>query len=164
MTTISDTHLVSAINKSQKMDLMEKELVCDEIFIDQPNLLASVLVQQKMGNSLEDVDVLLNILIVLHLAIKESEQRISIITEDELEHQLKIFVSTVKFTEGMDGYFVDRSLSQYIAAHRECVLLAYVIGVMKDANYFENKNESSKFLIMSGINLVNCIANAKRVV
>ena len=34
--------------------------------------LGSVIVQQRLGNSLEDIDVLLEILMVLHLSLKEA--------------------------------------------------------------------------------------------
>ncbi|WP_027360701.1 hypothetical protein [Desulforegula conservatrix] len=158
---ISEKHLSSAIQKAQAMGIKEKELVCNELFIEQPNLLSSVVVQQMMGNTLEEIDVLLNILIVLHLCIKESGQKISKISEDEQEYQLKLFTSVVKFTEGMDSQLIGSSIDQYLADHKERFLLAYVVKTMKGAKFFENINENSKFLIMCGINLVNCIVNAK---
>ncbi len=158
---ISGQNIACAIKKSKAMDIKSKELLCDEIFIEQPNLLASVLVLQKMGNELKEVDVLLNVLMVLHMAVKESGNKISKITEKEQEYQMKIFTATVKFTENMDANCVNESLDQFINNHKESVLLAYVIEKMRIANFYENKKESSKYLIMAGINLVNCIANAK---
>lgn len=161
MPMISEKNIACAIRKSNAMDIKSKEILCDEIFIDQPNLLASVIVQQQMGNELKEVDVLLNILMVLHMAIKESGNKISTITENEQEYQLKLFSATVKFTESMGNNYIDESLEQLIKNHKESILLAYVIEKMRDANFFENRKENSKYLIMTGINLVNCIANAK---
>ena len=161
MPMISEKNIACAIRKANAMDIESKETLCDEIFIDQPNLLASVLVQQQMGNELKEVDVLLNILMVLHMAIKESGNKISKITENEQEYQLKIFSATVKFTENMGNECINESLNQFINDHKERNLLAYVVGKMRGANFFENRKENSKYLIMAGINLVNCIANAK---
>ncbi len=160
MAIISDKQLLRAIKKAGAMDLKNKELVCDEIFTEQPNLLASVLVLQQMGNSLEDVDVLLNILIVLHLALKESGQKIFEVSEQDQDQQLKLLTASVKFSEGMTNNSVDNSINQYISSQKQPVLLAYVTNVMKDAGFYENQNESSKYLIMAGINLVNCVAYA----
>ncbi len=161
MPMISETNIACAVRKVHAMDMKTKEILCDEIFIEQPNLLASVLVQQQMGNELEEIDVLLKILMVLHIAIKESGKKISKITEKEQEYQLKLFSATVKFTESMGNDFVDASLKQFIKDHKESNFLSYVVGEMRDANFFENRKENSKYLIMAGINLVSCIANAK---
>ena len=38
--------------------------------------------------------------------------------------------------------------------------MAYVTGVMKEAGFYNKQHESAKYLIMSGLNLVNCIAHA----
>jgi hypothetical protein len=159
---ISEINLIRAIDKAQKLDIKDKELICDEIFIEQPNLLASVLVQQQMGNKLEEIDVLLDILIVLHLAVEESGKRIQKVSEEDQEHQLKVLSATIRFSEGMNNSLVQSSINQYIANHNEKLLLAYVLGAMKDAKFFENNKENSKYLIMAGVNLVNCIANAQK--
>ena len=161
MVMINEFYLIRAIKKFQKLNIKEKEIICDEIFIEQPNLLASVLVQQQLGNTIEEVDVLLSVLIVLHLALKESGKRIVKISEEEQEHQLRELLANIKFSEGMGRNLVDSSISQYVENHNEPFLLAYVIEVMKEAKFFEKERESSKFLIMAGLNLVNCIAKAQ---
>ena len=53
------------------MGIREKERVCDRIYAAQPNLLGSVLAQRSLGVSMPTIDVLLNFLIVLYLAIEE---------------------------------------------------------------------------------------------
>ncbi len=163
MVKILEAHLVQVIDKVNKLDLKEKELICDEIYKEQPNLLASVLVQQKMGNTLEEVDVLLNILIVLHLTVKKSGQEIVKITEQMQEQQYKILVSTIKFSEGLESKLIYDSLNQYIINLKQPILLAYAIGCMNEAHFFTKKSECSKYLIMAGVNLVNCIMNAKKI-
>ncbi len=160
MVEISDKQIVHAISKVDQMDLKNKELVCDEIFIKQPNLLASVLVLQQMGNTLKEVDVLLNVLIVLYLALKESGANISKVSEQDQAHQLRLLTASVKFSEDMDSNSVVNSVNQYISSQQQKYLMAYVTGVMKEAGFYNKQHEASKYLIMSGLNLVSCIAHA----
>ena len=62
------------------MDIRETERVCDRIYAAQPNLLGSVLAQRSLGVSMPTIDVLLNVLIVLYLAIEESGQVLAIVS------------------------------------------------------------------------------------
>jgi hypothetical protein len=160
MTQLSSENLTSAINKAQNMSLTDKELACDDIFREQPNLLASVLVQQQMGNTLEEVDMLLNILIVLHLAVKEAGVRIEEISELQQEDQLAKLTISVAFSEGMDSHLVNSSIKQYISNHKEPIMLSYVTNTMKEAGFFENMRECTKYLVLAGVNLANCVSNA----
>ena len=65
------------------MSLAEKIALTDEIFQQQPNLLASCLVQQRLGASEPKLEFLLNILLVCFQAMKESGYTWSLITEEE---------------------------------------------------------------------------------
>jgi len=143
------------------MNLQEKETVVDEIFNQQPNLLASVLVQNQMGNSLEQVDLLLNILIVAHISLKESGVKLKKITEDLQENEMAKFVAIVKFSEGLNVASINSSINQYITSQREKYLLAYAFNEMNNSGICSLETESSKYLMMAGINIVNCISAAK---
>ncbi len=90
--TVSAKHLADAIISAAEMDIGQKELVCDVLFTTQPNLLSSVLAQKYLGASIENIDVLLNILIVLHLAIEKSGQTLTMISKEEQERELKYLV------------------------------------------------------------------------
>ena len=162
MPNVTAKNLTQALQKVQSLDIKGKELIFDEIYNEQPNLLASVLVQQRLGNSLQDVDVLLNILMVLHLSLKEAGITISKITEREQEHQQRLLKSTILFSEGLGDNLVKNSVDQYVSNHSEPILLAYVIGAMRDSGFFEKKEENSKYLTQAGLNLVACIANGKQ--
>ena len=159
MAKVTAKNLAHALQKVQSLNIKDKELICDEIYKEQPNLLASVLVQKQLGNSLQDVDVLLNILIVLHLALDDAEIILSKVTEDEQEHQLKLLKSTILFSEGLSDNLVKSSVNQYVSNHKEPILLSYVIDTMKAAGFFEKTDENSKYLTQAGLNLVACIAN-----
>ena len=64
MSAISQTVLVDAHIAVRAMGLNQRVALADEVFLRQPNLLASVLVQQRMDASLEQIDVLVHILLV----------------------------------------------------------------------------------------------------
>ena len=85
---ISVQQLYSAINKVRSMSLAEKSALTDEIYQQQPNLLASCLVQQRLGVSERAVEFLLNILLVSFQAMKESGHHWPLISEEEQERQL----------------------------------------------------------------------------
>ncbi len=89
--TVSVAHLAAAITTAASRDIREKECVCDRIYASQPNLLSSVLAQRLRGVSMPTIDVLLNILIVLYLAIEESGQVLAIISEADQERELQRF-------------------------------------------------------------------------
>ncbi|MBL4607546.1 MAG: hypothetical protein JKY01_06925 [Pseudomonadales bacterium] len=143
------------------MSLQEKESIVDEIFNEQPNLLASVLVQPQMGNSLENIDVLLNILIVAHISLKESGVKLRKITESLQESEMAKFVVTVNFSEGLDSSGIVSAIGQYIASQREKYLLVYAFNEMNNAGFCSLKTENYKYLIMAGINIVSCISAGK---
>jgi len=143
------------------MSLQEKETIVDEIFNEQPNLLASVLVQSQMGNSLEKIDILLNILIVAHICLKESGVKLKKITEALQETEMGKFVAVVNFSEGLNSARINSSISQYITSQREKYLMAYAFNEMNNSGICSLETENSKYLIMAGINIVNCISVAK---
>ena len=161
MSEVTVKQLARAVKKAQKMDMQSKELLCDKIYIEQPCLLASVVVQKQMGNTMEDVDVLVNILIVLYLSLKESNREIAMITEQDQDYQLTMLYNSIIFAEGMNNEMVASSVEQYIANHKEPVLLAYVVDTMLQNGFHKNQADHSKYLLLAGMNLVECIANAK---
>ena len=143
------------------MNLKEKEVILDEIYVEQPNLLGSVVVLNQIGNTLEQIEVLLNILLIAHLALKESGIKLAKVTEGEQERELSKFMGHVKFTEGLSSSSELTAMRQYIESHEEKILLAYVHKEMLESGFHDLKYENSKYLIMAGFNIVNCISAAK---
>lgn len=155
-------HLAAAIQAATEMDLKEKEAVCDALYAGQPNLLGSVLVLPSLGVSMETVDAVLNILIVLHLAVERSGQALATVSEQEQERQLRRFTAAVRFTEGLDAQSFTQSIQQTPAYSKENILLAYVIDALRRDGITDQPQENAKYPMMAAINLVNCIATAKR--
>ena len=93
--------LANAVTAVGAMDLNRRVAFADEIFAHQPNLLASVLVQQRMGASLQQIDVLLNILFVAYQAMKTFSRRWPVISEATQERCLQRLTGKVLFAEGL---------------------------------------------------------------
>jgi hypothetical protein len=160
--SVSPTHLAAAIRAADGMNLKEKEQICDQIYAAQPNLLGSVLAQASLGVSMATVDVLSNMLIVVHLAVENSGQVLASVSEDDQERELKLFTAMVRFSEGLDPRSFSQSVQQTTAYRREKFLLAYVIDTMQRAGLVGQGDENMEIPVLAGINLVNCVATAKR--
>lgn len=164
MPRITVESLMSAVQVIREMDRKDKEAICDEIFRDQPNLLASVLALTKMAISPAHVEIVLEALMVMHLALKESDERIQTITEEDQERELQRLMASLKFPEGMTPELTAESIKQYGGYQKEPWFLTYVIALLQDNGVFMSTNENSKYLVLSALNLVACVAKAKRIV
>jgi hypothetical protein len=160
--TVSVAHLAAAITTAASLNISEKERVCDRIYAAQPNLLSSVLAQRLLGVSMPTIDVLLNILIVLYLALEESGQVLAIVSEADQERELRRLTAAIRFTEGLGSDALAQSIAQTIAYRREKFLFAYVFGTLQRDGLTDLRSETSKYPILVAINLVNCIATARR--
>jgi hypothetical protein len=108
------------------------------------------------------IDILLNILIVLYLAIEESGQVLAIVSEADQERELRRFTATTQFTKGLGSDALAQSIEQTTAYRREKFLFAYVVNILQRTGLTHLPNETSKYPILVAINLVNCIATARR--
>jgi len=158
---IDKKSLRKAINQFDGMNIEEKKLLVDEIFKEQPNLLASVLVQSRLGNSMSDIDVLLKILIVVHLALKKSKVNIETISEELQEMELNRLVASIKFTEDLNDSLTKQSVSQYVAGHKEKLALAFAFNELVKSGIATAQAETTKYLVLAGLNIINCVSAAK---
>jgi hypothetical protein len=101
MGRISIAHLAAAINKVRAMDMAQRVSLAEEISAAEPHMLASCLVQTRLGLDASAVDILLNILLVCYQAMKESGLQWPLISEDEQERQLRRLTGAVLFSEKM---------------------------------------------------------------
>lgn len=160
--SVSAAHLAAAINAVAAMNVGQKAQLCDRVHAEQPNLLASLLALPRFGVSMQTVDVLLNILIVLTLAIDKSGQRLATVAEADQERELQHLVAMMRFSEGLDAQTSAQSIQQTTAYRYEKFLLAYTVEALRRAGHTEIKDEPAKYPVVAAINLVNCIATAKR--
>jgi len=158
MSRISDDAMVRAIIAAKAMDQSQKVQLCDEVFRTQPNLLGTVLVLPRLGVALPKVDFAVEILFVSFLAMKASGLTWPVITEDDLERQSKRFIAISRFADDLDEHLRKRSMDQYIAAHPEKNLLAYVTGETSKWLASITPEESDKYVMLAIWDVVNCIA------
>lgn len=164
---ISVEQVANAARKVRAMSMADKVVLTEEIFERQPSLLASCLVQPRLGVAAESVEFLLNILLVCFQAMKEAGGVWSPITEEDQERLLSRHIGAVRFSEELaDPVLADAARSQYLTDHTEAPLLAFVIGEcnawLADLARRNVESESDKFVMMAAVNLVNCIAAAER--
>jgi len=66
MASISSRNLVDAVLRVERLSFTQRERLADEVHAGQPNLFYSVLVLQRYGATLVQIEVVLNILLVFH--------------------------------------------------------------------------------------------------
>src|SRR5690606_7640051 len=125
MAVITQAGLAQATIAVDAMGLAERVQLADEVFAHQPNLLASVLVLQRMGVSLPQMDVPIHILLVAYQAMKTSRHTWPVISEDIQESCLRRLTRRIRSTRGSGRRSLQRTIQQYIDEHREPYLLAF---------------------------------------
>lgn len=158
MSRISQGAVVNAVRKVRAMDIKQKEQLADEVFLDQPNMLAAVLVLTRFGVSMVKLDFAIDLLLICFQAMKESCLVWPVISEDEQERQMQRCVATVKFSEDLSRNLQDQTVRQYIDDHPEKALLAYVQTEVVQWMTRVVPEESDKFVMIAATTLVNCIA------
>jgi hypothetical protein len=165
MGRISSEHVVTAWRKVLSMERAQKLTLADEIYLKQPNLLASCIVRPRLGVDEPTVEFLLNILFVCYCAMTESGYEWPVISEAEQERQMQRMVGAIRFSEELtEPIAADAARAQYITSHPEQPLLAFVLAQhgewLRDLASRNAERESDKFVMMASFNLVNCIAHA----
>lgn len=163
MGRISIEHVGAALQKVQAMDATAQLALADEISQKKPNLLASCLVQPRLGLGNNGLELVLNILLVCHQAMKESGFERPTISEGEQERQLKHMTGAVEFSRGFaDPAMTNAATAQYLKDHPEQAILAFVLhecnSWLAQIASHHTEAESDKFALMASFNLVNCIA------
>ena len=150
--------LAQAIALVSKLNLQDKEKICDEIFKAQPHMLGSVLALHRLSVSLEKIDFALNVLMVSFLAMKGSGHTWHQISLNDQEQQMARLAGSIKFGSDLSDHLQYLASQQYIEAHHEKYLLAFVINECTSWLKTIQAVESDKYVLLAVINLVNCIA------
>ena len=158
MPSITSRLLVDAVLRVERMSFKQRERLADEIHARQPNLFFSVLVLQRFGATLEQIEVVLNLLFVFHEAMKGSGRAWPVISEDVQDRCLQRISARGRFIEGLTPQQQTQAVTDAIADHREQQLLAYVFGKFRDHRLAGIETEAEKMLLLAALNLVECIA------
>ena len=168
MATITHRHLADAVLRVEGMSFEDRNRLADEVYSRQPNLFASVIVLHRYGATHVQMDVVLNMLLVFHQAMRISSSSNSnagsgasqwpVISEDVQERCLTRISARVRFIEGLSPALQDQAITDAIADHPEQLLLAYVFGKFGESDLLDVKTEAEKMLMLAALNLVECIA------
>lgn len=159
MPSISSQHLVRAVLRVQRMDLKARERLADEIHGKQPNLLYSVVVLHKLGASLQQTEVVLELLLVFYEAMKASGKAWPLISDEVQDRCMQRLCARVGFIEGRTHNLQVQASSQATTEHPEQALLAWTLGQFKDHGLLGIDTEVHKVLLLAALNLVECIAD-----
>jgi hypothetical protein len=165
MGRISLEHVATAVREVRSMQIAQKTAIIDEIHLKQPNLLASCVVQGRLGADELTVEFLLNLLLTCYVAMRESDFEWPLISETDQERELGRTVGAVLFSEQLaDPVAANAARAHYIATHSEQPLLALVVSEstqwLQDLAQRKAEKESDKYVMMASVNLVNCIAHS----
>lgn len=160
MELITQAVLVHAIGDVNAMNPAQKVQLADEIFLQQPNLLASILVLANMGVSTLELEVPLHILLVTFQAMKCSGHTWPIVQEEVQERCMQRLSARMRFNEELPAQFADRLVKQYCDEHCERNLLAFVYGYLGEHDLLRVRTDAEKYLLLAALNLVECIAFA----
>lgn len=158
MSELSQAQVVQAAIAVERMSAAQRVALADEIYLRQPNLLASVLVLERMGVSLQQLEVPIYILMVAYQAIKASGLNWPLITEDVQERCLQRLSGSIQFDEGLSPELMRQAAQQRVGGHAQRYLLAFVHGYLRDHELQAVRSDAEKYLLLAAFNLVECIA------
>lgn len=141
-----------------RMGQAQKVALADEIFLQQPTLLASILVLPRMGVAMEQLEVALHVLLVTFQAMKLSGHKWPVVTEDIQEGCLQRLTARARFNEGLPPELVAQIVQQFCDEHAERYMLAFVYGYLGDHDLLAVRTEAEKYLLLATLNLVECVA------
>ncbi len=150
--------VIQADIEVRRMSQAQKVRLADEIFAEQPNLLASILALPRMGVGVVELEVPLHILFVTFRAMKRSGHVWPIVSEDVQDRCLQRLTARARFNEGLPRELADQLVQQFCDEHPERYLLAFVYGYLGDHNLLRVRTEAEKYLLMAALNLAECVA------
>ena len=124
MASISSRNLVDAVLRVEQMGFQERERLANEIHARQPNLFFSVLVLQRYGATLEQLDVVLNLLFVFFEAMRSSGSHWPVISEEVQERCLARISGRVRFIEGLTPQLQAQATADAVGDHAEQAAVA----------------------------------------
>ncbi|WP_281081945.1 hypothetical protein [Variovorax paradoxus] len=155
---ITQAVMVQAAIDVNGMGQEQKVRLADEIFAQQPNLLASVLALPRMGVGMVELEVPLHILFVTFQAMKCSGHAWPMVTEAVQETCMQRLTARARFNEGLPGELADQVVQQFCDEHPERYLLAFVYGYLGDHDLLRVRTDAEKYLLLAALNLVECVA------
>lgn len=158
MGVITQSVMVQAAIDVDHMTQAQKVALADEIFLQQPNMLASILALPRMGVDMVQLEVPLHILLVTFRAMKLSGRSWPIVSEEVQETCMQRLTARARFNEGLPADLVNKVVQQFCDEHPERYLLAFVYGHLGDHDLLSVRTDAEKFLLLGALNLAECVA------
>lgn len=112
----------------RRMNHDQKLRLADDIYAQQPNMLASILTLPRMGVDMAQLEVAMHVLFVTFQAMKLSGHQWPLITEDIQDGCLQRLTARARFNEGLPQELATKVVEQFHTEHAERYLLAFVYG------------------------------------
>ena len=158
MTLLTQAVMVRATIDVNRMGAQHKVELADEIRVQQPNLLASILVLPQFGVDMQQLEVPIHVLLVAFQAMKHCGRALPTISEDVQETCLQRLTATMRFTEGLPPDLVEQMITKFCVDHPERYLLAFVYGHLGQHDLLRVRTDAEKYLLLACLNLVECVA------
>ena len=158
MGVITQSVMVQADIAVRRMGQPQKVALADEIFLQQPNMLASILALPRMGVDMVQLEVPLHIMLVTFQAMKLSGQAWPVVTEDVQEKCMQRLTARARFNEGLPADLANKVVQQFCDEHPERYLLAFIYGYLGDHDLLSVRTDAEKFLLLGALNLAECVA------
>lgn len=162
MERISQEVMVHASRAVEGMSHDQKVRLADEIFVQQPSLLASILVLHRMGVSTPELEVALHILLVAFEAMQRSGNTWPSVSEDVQDKCLQRLTARMRFNDGLPARAAAQMVRQFCDEHPERYLLAFAYGYLGEHDLLSVRSDAQKSLLLAVLNLVECIAITAR--
>lgn len=143
------------------MSLPEKVACMDEIQSEQPVLFESVAIQRQLGNEFDDMQVLFDLLLVIHLALRCEGIELETVSQQLHLTELRKFSEQMRFTHDLDANTYQQMMQQYHDDHAELALLVWVQRRMIEAGFADFGPSPTKHLMLAGVTMVNCVAESE---
>ena len=142
----------------RRMSHDQKVRLADEIYAQQPNMLAAFLALPGMGVQMAQLEVALHILFVTFQAMKLSGHQWPLVTEDIQDGCLQRLTARARFNEGLPQELATKLVQEFHTEHAERYLLAFVYSWLDEHDLMAVRTEAEKYLMMAALNLVECVA------
>lgn len=142
------------------MHLQDKVACMDEVQAEQPVLFESVAIQRQLGNEFDDIQVLFDLLLIIHLALKSESIELETVTQELHVAELRKFSEQLRFARDLDATGHQQVMQQYHENHAELPLLVWAQKRMIEAGIADFGPSPTKHLMLAGVTLVNCVAVA----
>ena len=126
LTLLTQAVMARANLDIDRMSAQQKIELADEIYVQQSNLLASILVLPRYGVDMLQLEVPIHVLLVAFQAMKHCGRALPTTSEDVQDICLQRLTATVKLTEGVPPDLVARMIKKSCVDHRERYLVAFV--------------------------------------